>query len=181
MPVIIENLQQANNVMLPSFYNEHGILSTVDVIIKGLDGPPYGVLEIDSPTQHTYDQHDVDFLTGFANVLAEAVATANRNSFLRETLAKMEDLIAEKDRLLGERFTLAEELKHRVRNNLQLVQAMLVSHVKSRSDSDDIASLNGIIRRVITLSEVYEQLLGTGMGNTIDLGEQYENRNQYST
>lgn len=170
MPVIIENLQQANNVMLPSFYNEHGILSTVDVIIKGVDGPPYGVLEIDSPTQHTYDQHDVDFLTGFANVLAEAVATANRNSFLRETLAKMEDLIAEKDRLLGERFTLAEELKHRVRNNLQLVQGMLVSHVKSRSDSDDIASLNGIIRRVITLSEVYEQLLGTGMGNTIDLG-----------
>lgn len=170
MPVIIQNLQQANNVRLPGFYDEHGIVSTVDVIIKGVDGPPYGVLEIDSPSQHTYDQHDVDFLTGFANVLAEAVATASRNDFLRQTLAKMEVLIAEKDRLLEERFTLAEELKHRVRNNLQLVQGMLASHAKSRSDSEDIASLNAIIRRVITLSEVYEQLLGTGMGNTIDLG-----------
>jgi two-component sensor histidine kinase len=135
-----------------------------------LDGPPYGVLEIDSPSQHTYDEHDVNFLTGFANVLAEAVATANRNEFLRQTLAKMEVLIADKDKLLNERFTLAEELKHRVRNNLQLVQGMLASHVKSRSDSDDIASLNAIIRRVITLSEVYEQLLGTGMGSTVDLG-----------
>jgi two-component sensor histidine kinase len=170
MPVIIPNLHESNNVKLPGFYDEHGIISTVDVIIKGLDGPPYGVLEIDSPTQHTYDQHDVDFLTGFANVLAEAVATANRTELLRQTLEKMEGLIAEKDKLLDERSTLAEELKHRVRNNLQLVQGMLFSHAKDRPEGDERASLNAIIRRVITLSEVYEQLLGTGMGNTIDLG-----------
>jgi two-component sensor histidine kinase len=163
-------LQESNDVRLPAFYDEHGIVSTVDVIIKGADGPPYGVLEIDSPKQHTYDQHDVDFLTGFANVLAEAVATAGRNAFLRQTLAKMETLIVEKDRLLEERSTLSEELSHRVRNNLHLVQGMLASHVKTRSDSEEIASLNAIIRRVITLSEVYEQLLGTGLGNSIDLG-----------
>jgi two-component sensor histidine kinase len=170
MPVIIDNLQGANNVVLPAFYDAHGIVSTVDVLIKGLDGLPYGVLEIDSPTHHVYDQHDVDFLTGFANVLAEAVATAGRTELLRQALADMKALMSEKDKLLAERLTLAEELKHRVRNNLQLVQGMLSSHIKNHPESADRGSLNAIVRRVITISEIYEQLLGTGMGNSIDLG-----------
>ena len=171
LPVILRNLQEVNDFLLPAFYREHGIISIVDVIIKGMDGAPYGVLEIDSPTQHTYDEHDVDFLTGFANVLAEAVATAKRNEALRYTIAKMKGLVAEKDKLLAERAMLAEELKHRVRNNLQLVQGMLATHEKNYPGADEKASVNGIIRRVMTLAEVYEQLLGTGMGRTIDLGE----------
>jgi two-component sensor histidine kinase len=170
LPVILRNLQEANNVLLPAFYAEHGIISIVDVIVKGTEGRPYGVLEIDSPIQHTYDEHDVNFLTGFANVLAEAVATATRNEALRSTVAKMKTLVLEKDKLLAERSMLAEELKHRVRNNLQLVQGMLASHEKNYSGADAKASVNGIIRRVVTLAEVYEQLLGTGMDRTVDLG-----------
>jgi two-component sensor histidine kinase len=163
-PIIIENLREANNVILPAFYNEHGITSTVDVLIKGRDGEPYGVLEIDSQVQHTYDEHDVTFLTGFANVLAEAVATRVRDAVLRQTLDDMEATVAERD-------VLAEELKHRVRNNLQLVQSMLTGHLKTSVHLDENASINAIIRRVTTLSEVYEQLLGTGLGREVDLGE----------
>jgi len=171
LPVIIRNLHEVNHFVLPPFYHEHGIISTVDVIIKGTDGEPYGVLEIDSPTQHTYDEHDVTFLTGFANVLAEAVATAQRGVLLHETIRKMGALVLEKDTLLAERSVLAEELKHRVRNNLQLVQGMLASHEKNYPGANERASVNAIIRRVVTLAEVYEQLLGTGMSRTIDLGE----------
>jgi two-component sensor histidine kinase len=163
-PVIIENLREANNVILPAFYGEHGITSTIDVIIKSTEGDPYGVLEIDSQIQHTYDEHDVTFLTGFANVLAEAVATAGRAAVLREALEAMQSVVAEKDML-------AEELKHRVRNNLQLVQGMLTSHVKTSQHLDEIASVSAIIRRVSTLAEVYEQLLGTGLGREVDLAE----------
>lgn len=169
-PVILRNLGEINDIRLPAFYGEHGIVSTVDVPIKGIGGEPYGVLEIDSPVEHVYDQHDVDFLTGFANVLAEGAATATRNETLSRTLATMEALVAEKDRLLFERAMLAEELKHRVRNNLQLVQGMLASHEKNYPGVDGKASVNGIIRRVVTLAEVYEQLLGTGLDRTVDLG-----------
>lgn len=170
-PVILRNLIEANDVVLPHFYSEHGIISTIDVIIKGKEGDAYGVLEIDSPVEHTYDQHDIDFLTGFANVLAEAVATANRNDTLRVTIRRMEALVVEKDKLLEERAVLAEELKHRVRNNLQLIQAMLFGHMKAEPVGQDQTSIRAISRRVITLSEVYEQLLGTGLGRTIDLGD----------
>ena len=65
-------------MILPAFYAQHGIISTIDVVIKGLDGPAYGVLEVDSPVETTYDENDINFLTGFANVLAEAVATQTR-------------------------------------------------------------------------------------------------------
>lgn len=170
LPVIIQNLQQANDVMLPAFYGRHGIISTVDVIIRGLDGAPYGVLEIDSPTQHTYDQHDVDFLTGFANVLAEAVATVTRNEVLRVTMVKMAALVVEKDKLLAERAMLAQELQHRVRNNLQLVRSMLTNHLRHASTEMERASVSAMIRRVTTLGQVYEQLLGSGLERTVDLG-----------
>ena len=169
-PVIIRDLREANDFLFPAFYAEHAIVSTVDVLIKGLDGTPYGVLEIDSQVQQTYDEHDVDFLTGFANVLAEAVATGERNALLLRTIGAMEAVAAEKDKLLGERDILAEELKHRVRNNLQLVHAMLASHLKLAVGTEAQTSMQGIIRRVVTLAEVYEQLLGTGMGKEVDLG-----------
>jgi GAF domain-containing protein len=96
-PVIIQNLREANDYNFPPFYAEHGVVSTLDVIIRGKEGTPYGVLEIDSQVQHTYDQHDVDFLTGFANVLAEAVQTSERGEALHAAVRGMEAAVAEKE------------------------------------------------------------------------------------
>ncbi len=102
-PSIIDDLRTDVRVDLPPFYAAHGIISTVDVIIKGSDTQPYGILEIDSDKQHNYDQHDVDFLTGFANVLAEAVSTASRGIALQRSVDLMKALVEEKDRLLSEK------------------------------------------------------------------------------
>ncbi len=169
-PVIIYDLTQARDYAFPAFYGEHKILSSVDVIIKGIDGQPFGVLEIDSTVQTNYDINDINFLTGFANVLAEAVATGERNRLLLRTIEAMQVVVAEKDQLITERDILAEELKHRVRNNLQLVYSMLSSHLKLATTPEAQGSMHSIIRRVITLAEVYEQLLGTGLGQVVDFG-----------
>jgi two-component sensor histidine kinase len=155
-PVIIRNLQEANNLALPAFYPEHGIISTVDVIIPATGGAAYGVLEIDSPTEHLYDVHDINFLTGFANVLAEAVATATRNW-------AMQALLAEKN-------LLAEELHHRVRNNLQMISGMLAQFARAGPEEGTRQDLGVIVRRVTTLAQVYDSLLGVGLSETIDLG-----------
>jgi hypothetical protein len=45
-PVIIRNLNSANDLFLPAFYGQHGIVATVDVLVRGTDGQPYGVLEV---------------------------------------------------------------------------------------------------------------------------------------
>jgi two-component sensor histidine kinase len=159
-PVIIRNLQEANNLELPGFYPEHGIISTVDVLIPAINGTAYGVLEIDSPTQHQYDEHDINFLTGFANVLAEAVATSIKNEAIRA--------------LLEERNLLAEEMHHRVRNNLYVVGNMLVSFTRTSSDEPERQVIGAIARRVTTLAKVYDSLLGVGLSRTIDLGAYLE-------
>src|ERR1700738_2990688 len=100
---ICDDLQKDTGFDLPPFYAAHGIVSTVDVIIKGSDNQPYGILEIDNDRQHDYDQYDINFLTGFANVLAEAVSTASRGAALQVTVDQMKAVVEEKDRLLYEK------------------------------------------------------------------------------
>jgi two-component sensor histidine kinase len=154
-PVILRDIRDANNLALPDFYPAHGIISTVDVVIAAVDGVPYGVLEIDCPRLHQYDQHDINFLTGFANVLAEAVATAQRNKAMQE--------LFDQQKLLG------EELQHRVRNNLQMVSAMLHSYSRTGLDANARIEVSAISRRVMTLAQIYDSLLGVGLSRTIDL------------
>ena len=176
-PVICDDLARDASFVLPAFYAEHGIVSTVDVVIQK-EGRPYGVLEIDSPTQHDYDQHDINFLTGFANVLAEAVATSKRNVALQNALDRMKEMVADRDRLivaknlvLDEKNVLAQELQHRVRNNLQLVYGMLRKQIESTTDmAGAIDGIGAIARRVMTLAQVYDHLLGNGLSRTIDFG-----------
>jgi signal transduction histidine kinase len=103
LPSIIDDLQKVAGFDPPPFYAAHGIVSIIDVIIKGSDEQPYGILEIDNDKQHDYDQYDINFLTGFANVLAEAVSTASRGEALQVTVDRMKALVEEKDRLLDEK------------------------------------------------------------------------------
>jgi signal transduction histidine kinase/CheY-like chemotaxis protein len=102
-PSICDDLQEDAYFDLPSFYAAHGIVSIIDVIIKGSDDRPFGILEVDNDRQHDYDQYDINFLTGFANVLAEAVATASRTEALQAALQHTQPLVEEKDVLLREK------------------------------------------------------------------------------
>jgi two-component sensor histidine kinase len=169
-PSICNDLRDDNDFKLPPFYAEHGVVSTIDVVIKGSDDLPYGVLEIDNDQQHDYDQHDIDFLTGFANVLAEAVATSTRTRVLQRTIERMRVLVEEKDRLLEQKKVLAEELQHRVRNNLQLVYGMLSKQLDDTADTAGQRGIKAISRRVSTLAQVYDHLLGSEMTRTTDFG-----------
>ena len=110
-PSICNDLRKDANFELPPFYAAHGIISTIDVIIKGSDDQPYGILEIDNDKQHDYDQHDINFLTAFANVLAEAVLTATRSAAMQFSVDRMKELVEEKDRLLHERDASDQQLR----------------------------------------------------------------------
>ncbi|HXA23895.1 MAG TPA: histidine kinase dimerization/phosphoacceptor domain -containing protein [Acetobacteraceae bacterium] len=172
-PLICYDLRKENDFDLPPHYVEHGIISTINVVIRG-DDRTYGVLEIDNDVQHNYDQHDVDFLIGFANVIAEAVATNARTAFLQATIEQMKALVEEKDRLLQQKKMLAEELQHRVRNNLQLVYGMLSKQLDDTNDELGQRGIKAIARRVRTLAQVYDHLHGDEMTRAIDFGSYLE-------
>jgi len=163
-PAICNDLRKDNEFELPAFYAAHGVVSTIDVIIKGEgEDQPYGVLEIDNDKQHDYDENDINFLTGFANVLAEAVATSARTTVLKRTIVRMEGLLDQKN-------VLAEELQHRVRNNMQLVYGMLGKQLADTTDEAGQRGLKAIARRVRTLAQVYDHLLGNEITRTTDFG-----------
>jgi two-component sensor histidine kinase len=170
-PSICNDVRKDCNFELPRFYAAHDIVSTVDVVIHLKDeARPYGVLEIDNDEQHDYDQHDIDFLTGFANVLAEAVATSTRTATLQSAIARMKVLVEEKDWLLDQKKILAQELQHRVRNNLQLVYGMLSKQLNDTRENAGQRGIKAIARRVSTLAQVYDHLLGAEMTRTTDFG-----------
>jgi signal transduction histidine kinase len=97
------DLQNRNGCGLPPFYAAHGIVSIVDVIIKDDGDQPYGILEIGADRPRDYDRDDIHFLTGFADVLAEAVSSASREAALQVSIDQLKALIEEKDRLLCEK------------------------------------------------------------------------------
>ncbi|MEJ0025080.1 MAG: ATP-binding protein [Rhizomicrobium sp.] len=101
-PVILKDIAKSTGYELPPFYAEHGIVATVDVLIKGRGGA-WGVLEVDSTAARKFDRYDIVFLTGFANVLAEAAATAEQIVNLRAVVQQTQSLLAQKERLLTER------------------------------------------------------------------------------
>lgn len=163
-PQVCPDIAQANTFTLPSFYRDHAIRSTVDVLVAARSGAPFGVLEADSQDPNAFSRHDIDFLTGFANVLAEAVATADRSAELRRTFRRMEELIEEKE-------TLAQELKHRVRNSLHLVYGLLTAELDGDHPDTSIQAFRMIAVRVMGLAEVFDLLLGVGMNKVVNLGE----------
>jgi two-component sensor histidine kinase len=124
-------------------------------------------------------------------VLAEAVDTSKRNAALQNAVTRMRVLVDDKERLLiakdrvlaeknamleekvrllTDKDVLAAEVQHRVRNNLQLVYGMLSKQLQGTTDEDAKDGLNAIARRVMTLAQVYDHLLGTGLSRTIDFG-----------
>jgi two-component sensor histidine kinase len=75
----------------------------------------------------------------------------------------------EENRLLEEKNVLAQELQHSARNNLRLVYGMLSKQLQATTDEAGKEGIGAIARRVMTLAQVYDHLLGTGLRRTIDL------------
>jgi two-component sensor histidine kinase len=163
-PQLCPNLADASTYSLPAFYSQHRILSTVDVLVAAKTGPPFGVLEVASQQADAFDEHDIDFLTGFANVLAEAVVTSARAADLERTIVRMEELIEEKE-------TLSQELKHRVRNSLHLVYGLLTTELEAEHGAASLAAFRSIALRVMGLAQVFDHLLGVGMNRVINFGD----------
>ena len=157
-PVIVEDISKSNSYSLPSFYAEHDIQSTADVLIKGKDGS-WGVLEVDSPRKRKFNHYDIIFLTGFANVVAEAVTNLERTAQLNIAVDKMKALTSEKDELMMERAVrefrvreLQSELMHVSRLNAMGHMTAAIAHELNQPLAA-IANYVGAARRTLDAAE----------------------------
>ena len=71
-PVVVEDLARESRFRVPSLLLDHGIVSSITVVIHGR-GQPFGVLGVASNLPRTFSEDDVHFVQSVANVLAAAI------------------------------------------------------------------------------------------------------------
>jgi two-component sensor histidine kinase len=120
-PVITEDTEREVRFEIPKLLIEHNVRSTVNVVIRGEDGP-FGVLEVDSRQLRKFDQDDIDFLQNYANLLASAIDRVRSQRELAERAVRLE--------MLG------HELQHRINNMLTTVYA-IARRTRAKSQSLD--------------------------------------------
>ncbi len=107
--VISEDLAKERRFAIPELLIEHGVVSMVNVVIRGDDGP-FGVLEVDAQRPRKFGQDDIDFIQNYANLLAAAIDRMNTHRELAENAKKLD--------------VLAHELQHRMNNMLATIRAV---------------------------------------------------------
>lgn len=117
---IISDIATESRFKIPALLLEHGVNSTVNVVIRGDDGP-FGVLEVDSRQRRSFGQDDINFLQNYANLLASAIDRINKEKELERCIKEQEMLL--------------HELHHRVNNMLMTIGA--VARL-TRAESKDV-------------------------------------------
>jgi PAS domain S-box-containing protein len=88
---------------------------------------------------------------------------------LREAKQDLEIVVEERTAALAQRDLLLREVYHRVKNNLQIVDSMLLMQARRLKDLDAKAALENLRGRVYALGLVHHQLMGSKDLETFDV------------
>lgn len=153
-PVISNHLENEERFRTPELLVEHGIRRAMNVILQG-DGSPFGVLEVDSRSEGEFDEHDIAFLQGAANILGMAIEQQHYQRKLQNALDRHQILL--------------KEVNHRVKNSLQVVSGMLQLQAKAIGDPTLSEQFKEASSRVSAVGRAYERLAYTADYENIDL------------
>jgi two-component sensor histidine kinase len=151
-PVISNHLENEQRFRTPDLLAAHGVRRAMNVILQG-DGTPYGVLEVDSKSSGEFNEHDVAFLQGAANILGMAIERQRRERALQEAIEYQQVLV--------------KEINHRVKNSLQLVSSVL----KLQMDSDPQLTrrLQEASSRIMAIGRAHDRLYRSPQVEKIEL------------
>lgn len=88
---------------------------------------------------------------------------------LLQTKRDLEQLVLERTKALTERDILLREVYHRVKNNLQVVDGLLMLQAQKIEDPRARTSLMGLRPRIFALGLVHQQLMGSSDLKTFDV------------
>lgn len=154
-PVISDLLNKEERFRTPELLMRHGIRRAMNVILQG-EGRPFGVLEVDSPSELAFDAHDIAFLQGTANVLGMAIEHQRYERTLKAALEHQQILL--------------KEITHRVKNSLAVVAGMLNLQAHAVEDPKLTLQLEEAASRVSAVAKVHEHIQQATAPDRLDLG-----------
>ena len=162
-PVISNHSAEETRFRTPKLLTDHGVRRAINVIIQG-DGGAFGILEVDSPTEGRFTEHDLAFMQGFANLLGVAIERQQAEEELRANRALLQQALEEQD-------VLTREISHRVKNSLQLVAGLLNMQGRASGNDDLRRALTDAEARVHTIAQVHDRLWRHNEMRSVDLAE----------
>jgi two-component sensor histidine kinase len=158
-PVISNHLENEDRFRTPELLSTHNIRRAMNVILQG-DGKPFGVLEVDSRLEDEFQEHDLAFLQGAANILGMAIERERHERNLNAALERHQFLL--------------KEMNHRVKNSLTIVGSVL--HLQSNQANNDelTAYLQQAANRVTAVARAHDLLYQGSDIEWLDLGKYIE-------
>lgn len=141
--VISNHLDQEERFRTPQFMADHNIRRAINVLVEA-SGQRYGVLEVDSPDEGRFEEADLAFMQGFANLIGVAIERQEAERRLAEAVEHQQ--------------LLTREASHRVKNSLALVSAMLNLQKQEDDDPRVLRMLNDAQARITAIAQTHDQL-----------------------
>jgi len=161
-PVIVEDLPNDPSFDAHEPLKSHHIVSLVNVPIQ-TDAAIFGVLEVDADEKVKLGKDDIDFLHGFANLLAAGIERKSAEDAVR---AAAEALA----RAAGERQILLQELQHRIANNFQSLIGFVHRLKKQAKTCDPDEILDALTEHLTGMAEAHSQLSSDQLPGNVMLG-----------
>ena len=134
-PVVVEDLGRETRFRVPGLLASHGAVALLNVVIRG-DPGPYGVFGVNASRRRRFNRDDVYFLRAVANVLADAIGSANvegelqaardRERRLHQRLERHSRMVVEAQE--RERRCIARELHDEIGQTLTGLKVTLEGH-----------------------------------------------------
>lgn len=149
-------------------WHEHGIRSAICVPIGADQAKAFGVLEVCSLKDRTFDEHDLAYLQSLADLLAAAISRQRqRHAWAGQLTTAASKLQAAEEKLLAESI-LVREAHHRIANSLQLLCSLLHVQAKHVADLETQDQIEGAMRRVAAFGVLHRRMCETGDGLEAD-------------
>lgn len=149
-PTVVDDLPNDSDFRYSSVLRDHHIVSVLQAPIA-VYGSMWGVMEVDSETRRHFGSDDVQFLCALANTVGLALHG-------RFGLQQAVDSGAVTARTLQQERTLLMELRHRSKNDLQIILSMLVMQKRQQPLGAASGQFDALMDRVSAIGMAHDQL-----------------------
>jgi len=161
-PVLIDDLPNDPEFYRSDLLAEHEILSVLNTPIF-VNGVIWGVLEADSNAPGALTRYDAEFLDIVARILGSAIQRKQVEQEVAEASARNAALATDREVLL-------REMQHRLKNNLQMILALISMQQRKVTDPDAKRGFRHVAERVAAIALAQDQLSTRSSLGEVKLG-----------